>query len=159
MASTTFHDIVIQNANQQGDVTRQEALAVAGSTITPGLLLEHTAGAATVQEHATAAGSVTPRMIALQTQTPDDEDDFSIDVDYAAGDIVYFAVGKSGDRFYMWLAAGETSAVGSLLQSDGAGALTVLAAIVAATLGESVVGIATEAVVAVALSRVIVEII
>lgn len=154
MASTTFHDIVIQTANQLGDVTRLEALAAAGSAITPGQLLEHPAAAATVQEHAVAAGSATPKMIALQTQTPDDEDNFSIDVDYAAGDTVYYAVAKPGDVFYMWLAAGELSAIGSLLQSDGNGDLAVLAAIVAGTLGESVVGIAEEVVNAVARARV-----
>lgn len=146
MASTTWHDIVIQAANQQGDVTRQEALAAAASAITPGQLLEHPAGAATVQEHATGAGSATPRMIALQSQTPDDEDNFSIDVDYAAGDIVYFAVARPGDRYYMWLADTETAVIGSLLQSDGNGDLAVLAAIVAGTLGESVVGRAVNAV-------------
>lgn len=143
MASTTYHSIVIQTANQEGDVTRLENLAAAA--ITPGELLEK-ASATTVQAHSAAAGAAVPRLVALETQTPDDEDDFSIDVDYASGDTVYYAAAKPGDEFYMWLAAGENAAVNALLQSDGNGELQVLAAVVDATLAESVIGRAVAAV-------------
>lgn len=161
MASAVFHDIVIQNANAMGDVTRQEALSAAGSAITPGQLIEW-AAATTVQEQSVAAAGLTPKMVALTTLTPDDEDNPSIDVDYAVGDRVYFCVPKPGDRMYMWLADGETAAANALLQGDGNGDLAVLAAIVAGTLDNSVVGrtvVAIDNALGGAPARIIVEII
>lgn len=161
MASTTYHVIPIQTANQMGDVTRQEALAAAQTAITPGQLLEW-ASATTVQEHATGAGACIPKLIALRSQTPDDEDAFSIDVDYAAADRVYMAVAKPGDQYYMFLAIGENAAANAILQSDGNGDLQVLAAVVDATLATSVVGrtvVAVNNAAGAAAARIIVEII
>lgn len=161
MASAVFHDIVIQTANALGDVTRQEALAAAQSAITPGQLIER-ASATTVQEQSVAAAALTPKMIALTTLTPDDEDNPSIDIDYAVGDRVYFAIPKPGDRYYMFLAIGETAAANALLQGDGNGDLQVLAAVVAGTLANSVVGstiVAVDNAAGGAPARIIVEIV
>lgn len=143
MASSTYHSIVIRAANQQGDVTREECVA-GEANITPGELLEHSAG--TLLRHNTAAGVVVPKMVALESQTPDGESTFAIDEDYDNGDVVYYAVPKAGERYYMWLAAGENASQHDLLQSDGDGALAVLAAPDATTITESIVGRAVAAV-------------
>lgn len=137
MASTTFHSIVIQTANQMGDVTRLEALAAA--IVTPGELAELTAAGA-IQAHGAAAGTLEQgKAFILESQTPDDEDDFSIDVDYASGDTVYYTQAKAGDEIYAWLADGENAAITDSLESDGAGALAV-ATVGAGTLANSIVG-------------------
>ena len=82
MARATPTLIVIQTANQMGDVTRKEALA-GEAGIGPGDLLEFDLGTPdtdTVLRHNTAQGAVVPIMVALPTQTPDDEDNFTITV-------------------------------------------------------------------------------
>ena len=71
MASDVYHSIVIQTANQYGDVTRKESLAAAA--ITPGELLDFDS-ATTVNAHGVAAGFLQGKLVALETQTPDDED-------------------------------------------------------------------------------------
>ena len=144
MASSTYGNIVIRAADRDGGVTRQEALA-GEANITPGELLEHTTGGA-VLRHNTANGAVTPRLVCLETQTPDSELSSSIDVDYDNGDTLYMAVAQAGDRLYMWLAAGENAAINNLLQSDGDGALVVSAAVDATIITESLVGRAVAAV-------------
>ncbi len=137
MASATFHNIVIQAASALGDVTRLEAIAA--EIITPGELLE-LAAAGTVQLHAAAGGTMEHgKIFALETQTPDDEDNFSIDVDYAAADTVYYVQAKPGDEIYAWLAAGENATIDEMLESDGAGALQVIV-VAAGTLASAQVG-------------------
>jgi len=65
-------------------------------------------------------------------------------VDYDAGDTVYYAVGRPGEVYYMFLAASQTVVRGvTQLQSDGAGAVTPVT-VDATTLEKSVVGIADE---------------
>lgn len=156
MASATYNRIVIRHANEQGDVTRIEGLA-GEAGIGPGDLLEEVSG--TFLRHNTANGPIVPKIIALETQTPDDEDDITIDVDYANGDTVYAAIGKPGDRFNMWLASGQTAVAGDYLVSDGDGALNVEAAIDQTDIIESVIGRAVaDSDAALALTRVIVEI-
>ena len=142
MASTVYHSIVIQAANEFGDITRREKLAAAA--ITPGELLDFDS-ATTVNAHGVAGGVLQGKLVALETQTPDSATAANIDVDYASGDTVYFAEGKPGDVFYMWLAAGQSALMNppSQLISDGAGALTV-ATVDAATLTNSIVGVADE---------------
>ena len=158
MASSTKQRIIVKVANAMGDVTRGEALA-GEAGIGPGDLLEHGASG-TVLRHNAAAGAVTPIMVALETQHPDDEDDLTIDVDYANGDKVYFCVPKPGDVLNMWLASGENVAANAVLQSDGDGALAEIATIDATTVVNSLVGRATEAVNATAAAaRIAVEII
>lgn len=145
MASSVYHSIVIEAANALGDVTRREGLAAA--TITPGELLDWDS-ATTVNAHGVAGGVLVGKMVALESQTPDSETADAINVDYASGDTVYFAEGKPGDVFYMWLAAQETTVANvSQLISDGAGALTV-ETVDGATLANSIVGVATEVVAA-----------
>lgn len=122
MANTVFGTVIIQHANEEGDVTRREALAAAGSSITPGLLLERPA-ATTVQEHSTAGGVLEGKLVAIETQTPDSESALTIDVDYAVGDTVYYVEGKPGDIFYMWLAASQAAVMGTMLVSNGDGML------------------------------------
>lgn len=137
MAKTTFGSIVIQAANQMGDVTRLEALAAAA--VTPGELAELTSAGA-IQAHSAAAGTLEQgKIFVLESQTPDDEDDFSIDVDYASGDTVYYMQAKAGDEVYAWLAAQENAAITDSLESDGAGALAV-ATVGVGTLANSIVG-------------------
>lgn len=143
MARATPQTIVIQAASPDGTVVRQEALAGAAN-ITPGELLVISA-ADTVVQHAAASGVLTGKLVALETQTPDDETALTIDVDYANGDTVYFAEGRPGDEYYMWLADTENAALSDQLQSDGNGHLLVSAG-GAGILANSIVGYAQEAV-------------
>lgn len=145
MARATPQVITLQTANSEGTVTRRESLAGVAN-ITPGELLT-TSAANTVIQHNVANGVLDGKKVALETQTPDDEVNITIDVDYANGDTVYYAEGVAGDEYYMWLAAGETSVVAppSQLQSDGAGALVVSAG-GAGILANSIVGYAAEAI-------------
>lgn len=156
MASSTYHTIAVQAANEQGDVTRIEALA-GEAGIGPGDLLEWSAG--TFLRHNGAGAEVIPTLVALESQTPDGETTFSIDEDYDNGDTVYAMIPKSGDRVYMWLASGETAAAHDLLESDGDGALQVEAAVSDADLVHAIIGravVASDA--SAALARVLVEI-
>lgn len=143
MAKATWGSIVIKAADEDAGVIRDEYLAGAAN-ITPGELLVISA-ANTVVQHAAAAGELTGKLVALESQTPDSETVDSIDLDYDNGDTVYCALGRPGDVFYMWLAAGETAAISSYLQSDGAGALAVVIP-AAGTLTNSVVGFTETAV-------------
>lgn len=140
MAGSTYQRIIIQAG--QGE-TRVEALA-GEAGIGPGDLLEWSAG--TFLRHNTGDGAVIPKLIALETQTPDDEDDITIDVDYANGDTVYAWIPRAGDHAYMFLAAGETALQHSYLVSDGDGALAVEAALTDADIIHAVVGRAVAAV-------------
>jgi len=155
MANTVYNRIIIQQGLLGS--TRKEALAEEAG-IGPGDLLEMGAAVTGVLRHNTANGSVLPIRVAVESQTPDNETTADIDIDYTNGDTVYFTIPKSGDVLYMWLAAGETSAVGSDLVSDGDGALLVRTAAGAAIIDGSVIGQAKEVVAAVALARVLVEI-
>lgn len=154
MASDTFNRIIIQ----QGPLgsTRKESLA-GEAGIGPGDLLERS-GATDVLRHNTADGAVAPILVAVESNTPDNETEADIAIDYDNGDTLYFAIPKPGDVFYMWLAAGELSAVNDDLVSDGDGALLIRTAAGAAIINDSVIGKALEVVNAVALSRIQVEI-
>ena len=157
MAGSTRNRIIVKTASAHGDVARHEALA-GEAGIGPGDLLEHTTGGA-VLRHNGAAGAIIPKMVALETQHPDDEDDITIDVDYANGDKLYYAVLQPGDQVQMWLASGENASVNDVLESDGDGALTVGPTLDATVVLESIVGRAVEAVNATAaISRILVEI-
>ena len=156
MASSTYHRIAIRAANEQGDVTRLEALA-GEAGIGPGDLLEWSAG--TFLRHNGAGAEVVPTLVAIESQTPDDDDEFTIDVDYANGDTVYAMIPKPGDRVYMWLASGQTASAHDLLESDGDGALQVEAAVDQTDIVHAIIGRAVAASDAsAALARVIVEI-
>lgn len=127
-----------------GDQHRVEYIA--GAAIGPGELLELDASNEDeVILHNSAGEVVMPRLIALETQTPDSDTDLTIDQDYDSGDTVYCAVAQPGEEYYMYLADGETASLYSVLQSDGAGALEVQDTLDATLIANSVVGIAMEA--------------
>lgn len=157
MAKTHPDTIVLQVANQQGDVTRREKLA-SSANILPGHLLEIDA-ATTVDIHGVADGFLQGKLVALETQHPDAETTDTIDIAYAAGDSVYYAEGKPGDIFYMYLAAQNEAVMTppSPLASNGDGTLKVVV-VGGATLEGAIVGVADEAIAAGALSRIRVRI-
>ena len=137
MASSTYHSI-----NISGDgIVRREALADAA--ITPGELLEINADEEAAP-HSGSAGVLPGVLVALEDPTAAAGTTEAIDVDYDAGDTVYYAVGRPGEVYYMFLAASQTVVRGvTQLQSDGAGAVTPVT-VDATTLEKSVVGIADE---------------
>jgi len=118
-----------------------EEMTAAG-TITPGMLVEQgTAG--TIVAHSGAGETVLP-MFALE----DELQGGTITDDYSSGDKVQVWIPYRGDQVYALLADGETAVIGSLLESNGAGALRV---VVTGSAGEveypsSIVGMAVEAV-------------
>lgn len=135
MAETTLRTIVVQ-AGPMG-VTRQEALAGEAS-IKPGHLLEISGG--NVVTHNTADG-FTQKLIALESQHADSDTLATIDVPYANGDTVYYAVAAPGEVYYMLLAANENVTAGvTPLVSNADGTLKA-AVIGAGTLEGAVVGV------------------
>lgn len=140
MASSTYHTILIRAT---GEITRREMVAGEAS-IKPGYLLEQSGS--TLVTHTVAGGPVPQKLIALESQTPDDTagTTASIDLTYANGDTVYYAVAKPGERYYMWLADSQTVVAGvTQLQSDGAGCVQAIS-VTASTLVSSIVGVAAE---------------
>lgn len=140
MASSTYHTILVRAT---GEIARRE-MAAGEASILPGYLLEQTG--ATVVTHTVADGPVTLKLIALETQTPNDTSNVtaSIDLAYASGDTVYYAVAKPGDRYYMWLAASQNVVAGvTQLASDGAGCVQAIS-VTASTLASSIIGVAAE---------------
>ena len=140
MARTTLrHTIVLQSANLNG-VVRKEAIA--DHALCPGELVRFDA-AEELELHATANGVCVGTLVVLETITPDTIGhplQAAIDMEYDADDLCYYAEGQPGDVFNMFLANGETAVKGvSLLESDGNGHLTVVAA---GTLINSLVGVA-----------------
>jgi hypothetical protein len=109
-----------------GNPVIDEGIAV-DATIKPGHLIEFVPpgpGAGKLRRHANAGRNAAP-MIALESTTPKEGTTPAIDIAYAAGDVVRYAVGAPGQRFYMWLVAGTGGdvAVGDLLESAGNGVL------------------------------------
>lgn len=100
-----------------GDPIGYEAISASGSAITPGQLVEITSGDE-IQEHSTAGGNAQPAFARAEEYAGG-----SIDDDYAVGDTVPYYVGRTGDRFYAFLADGEDVDIGDLLESDGNGDL------------------------------------
>jgi len=111
------------------DYVQEEGTA--GSTITPGMLIQ-TSSDGDVDPHAVADGAALPAFAQEQCLNG------SVSTDnYSSGDLVRYAVCRSGDKVSALLADGENASIGSLLTSDGAGALAVADAAVqaAATTG------------------------
>lgn len=113
--------------------------ATAGAILTPGELVEFDVSGDLIP-HGTASGHAAKRFVLEESILGND-----IDTDYASGDNVIYITGYSGCEVYAWLAAGQTTAVGDPLGSDGAGALAVLT-VDATTLDNAIVGYATEVV-------------
>lgn len=137
MANSTPHTIAIQNEK----LFRKEAKAA--GTITPGHLIQLDSNGEAVV-HATAGGVLQGKLIALESQTPDDDDAWSIDVNYVDNERVYYANGKPGEQYYMWLKAGENAARNAQLESAGDGSLQV-ESVGTSSLANSIVGVAREA--------------
>lgn len=125
------------------DAFRGEALA-GEAGIGPGDLLEFSSGTGTVLRHNGANGACTPKLVAMESQTPNSDTLASIDQDYASGDTLYYAIPRPGEIYNLWLAAGENAAALALLESDGDGALAVKA--LAPTGANTLVGVAEKAV-------------
>lgn len=92
---------------------------VAAAIVTPGYLLELTS-AGKVQHHSSAGGNA-PKYIALE----DELQGRAITDNYAAADPVQVWMAVPGEEAYMMLADGETTVIGSLLESAGDGTLQV----------------------------------
>jgi hypothetical protein len=120
--------------------TRKEATA--NAAITPGHLVElMTTG--NIRVHATA-GANAQKSFALENELEGEE----MTVAYAANDLAFYSVFKTGDRVNALLNNGESVAIGAPLESAGNGALQAhtlgSAAVVEAP--NSIVGYALEAV-------------
>jgi hypothetical protein len=137
MAASTPHTIAVEY--QQ--LTRREAQG--HEAITPGELLAFNSDEELIP-HGSAAGVLAGKLVALESPTADSSTTAAIDVDYAADDTVYYAVGKPGDKFLMWLKSAEVTVRGiTQLVSDGAGALQAQV-VDANTLSGAIVGVAAE---------------
>jgi hypothetical protein len=97
-----------------GSIQRE---AVAAGTIRPGMLVLHTT---TVVAHG-GAGLVAAPAFAVENEHAGK----GIDDNYVTGDNVIYRVFQEGARVNALLASGQNVAAGALLQSNGAGALTV----------------------------------
>ena len=139
MTASGYRTITISTADPFGP-TQEEALAAAA--VTPGELLEF-ASSGNLQAHSSGGGAVGAKMVALETIHGDAQGSEQIDIDYASADVVYYAVGRPGDVFYMWLAGSENASKGNHLESDGAGALQVVTPGTDDTAG-SIVAVAAE---------------
>jgi hypothetical protein len=140
MASSTYHTILVRAT---GETVRREALAGEAS-MKPGHLLEISSGA--VVTHNVANGPLVPKLIALESQTPDDTTGTtaSIDLAYASGDTVYYAVARPGERYYMWLADNQVVVAGvTPVGSDGAGCVQAIS-VTTSTLAGAILGVAAE---------------
>lgn len=100
-------------ASVQSDA-RQEF--VAAGTITPGMVIEVTS-AGKVQAHSVASGSLVPLMIAIENDlVGNDKAD-----NYSAADTTLCYCPQRGDEVFLLVADGQNIAVGTKLESDGAG--------------------------------------
>jgi len=100
----------------------QEEYTATAVAITPGMLLELTS-AGLVQAHSGAAADVLP-MFALE----DELQGRGIATNYGVSTKVQVWIPRRGDIVYALLADGQTTGIGSFLESNGAGALNVYAA-------------------------------
>lgn len=119
MAQSGYRRIAIKPASPFGPV-QDEALAAAA--VTPGDLLEITSSEK-VQPHSSAGGAVQGKMVALETIHADGQGSDQININYASGDTVYYAMAQPGDVFYMWLAGSENVSKGDYLESASGGDL------------------------------------
>lgn len=101
----------------RGTGTHEERRAA--SAIRPGDLVRLTS-TDKVQKHGTADGAAVP-MFALEDALQGN----GIDDNYAADDLVSLGIQVPGDIVYGWLSGGENASIGSLLTSNGDGALKV----------------------------------
>lgn len=128
---------------------------IASASILPGYLVEHVPSGGDqgqLRPHATASGNAAP-MFAVESLVPSiaNSQTLPIDLAYADGDSVRYAIGKSGDEFYAWLPASATAVVvGSMLVSNGDGTLKLAVPQTANEGGSATYTIYTSSIVAVA---------
>lgn len=101
-------------ALSEPDVRRE---AVAGGTITPGMLIERTTGELVVAHD--DADNIAQPAFALEN----DLTGRGIADDYAEDDQVLYGVFGQGANVYAWLASGQNITKGALLTSNGNGQL------------------------------------
>jgi len=121
MASTTPNIILLQT-NGGGERTIHDE-ALAGGTITPGMLLTWSSG--TLIANATAADVDAAIVFADLNPYLDPTVDTgpAIDTTYLTGEVVRYFIPQRGDKIYALLEDEGNVAKGAALQSDGAGAL------------------------------------
>jgi hypothetical protein len=127
---------------RQGQSQRVQLERVANAALRPGHLIE-LMSTNKFRMHATAGGSVSPIMFAIE-DTLQGKD---VTEAYAATDIVVGVIPQRGDFIRAWLKNGENASIGSKLESAGAGLLQVHTAdgSNAPNVEEQVVAIAMEA--------------
>jgi len=112
MAASTPNTVLLK-----GDPLAVEGVAAVSQAIKPGMLLErHTDG--TFRKHSVGGGNAVP-MFAREFEIAGG----GIDAVYDDGDRVLGYIGRKGDEFYAFLAAGQDVTLGEYLESNGAGAL------------------------------------
>ena len=123
------------------DIIEEYPVATA-KTVTPGMLIEMTSTGA-IQPHS-SAGKFAEKIFALENEL----EGGNIDTAYAAGDQTQCWVPGRGDQVYAFLADNESASIGSVLESNGAGALQVASVETASgiTYPGSVVAVALEAI-------------
>jgi len=123
----------------RGDPIRKAALA--GGSITPGMLLAWSSG--TLVAHAAAGGNA-QKMFAVE------EDYIGSDINtvYTSTNGVQYVVAHPGDEIYAFLATGNNVVKGDALESNGAGALQKHTAPAIVETGSSTITVYTDGIVA-----------
>lgn len=127
---------------RQGQAQRVQLERLANAALRPGHLLE-IISTNKFQMHATAGGTVSPVMFAIE----DENQGKDVSDAYAAADNVVGVIPQRGDFIRAWLKNGQNASIGSKLESAGAGLLQVHANDDSndPNIGEQIVGIAMEA--------------
>lgn len=99
----------------KGDPIRKEA--VAGGTITPGMLLKRSSATQVIAHNVSGGNAM--KLFALENGMIGD----TITDNYVSGDQVQMAVFRPGDEAYLILKQGQNVAVGDPLESNGDGKL------------------------------------
>lgn len=112
---------ISQKVRVGGTVTPQVKEIIGSGAITPGdAVLLHPSGFCIRHPAAIAEQNTGAVKIATRNQIGGD-----IDTDYADGDTISYYVGRSGERFHMWLADGESAMLGNRLMFAANGELAV----------------------------------
>jgi hypothetical protein len=92
---------------------------IASGTIYPGMALERTSTADTVQPHSVEDGAVNAKLVAVE----DEYQGNGIATVYTADNRCFFKSFQPGDEAYMRIALGQNVAIGDELSSNGDGYL------------------------------------
>ena len=143
MASSVYRTIFVGNAGVKPVIVEAPADE---ADIKPGMLVNFEA-AGEFEKHATADGDTVGPFVALENQTPSDADAsvLSIDQLYDIDDLMYAALGRSGEVYNMLIAASQTLVKGvSRVGSNGDGTLKLITQS-ETTIAHSTVGVAWQA--------------